>query len=247
LEREATDDDAVGEVNAVETAEGGDDEVVMEASREVVDNTAATENEAEAGDGNADEPAVLPQPKPDEEQTVQKSNAPYSTVASAESGNLIPGWVEEWDPVSNRTYYWNRDTNATSWTKPVLQTDVISQFNAMLHQNNADRKSQLRQRDELQQRQNSVAASAVSHINNVPCLYRIINLTGAPVFERHEPNPKRVISQGKIIVCTSVEYWAEIGAFMFRIPDGYINSVEVEKFLELDLPSAVSASEVNVY
>ncbi|KAL7510032.1 hypothetical protein ACHAXN_007799 [Cyclotella atomus] len=250
LEREADEAAAAGEEEGtvVETAEGGSDEVVME-TREIVDENAAAEAGVAAAppDGNAAEAVASPQSKT-EEPTAQKSDTPASsTLAPAESGDLVPGWVEEWDPVSNRTYYWNKDTNETSWTRPVLPTDVVSQFNAMLHRHNTDRQSQLRQRDILQERQNAVAANAVSHVNNVPCLYRIKNPLGAPVFERHGANSTRVVPHGKIIVCISVEYWTETGASMFRMPDGYINSVEVEKFLELDFSPAVSALGVNIH
>jgi hypothetical protein len=58
--------------------------------------------------------------------------------------------------------------------------------------------------------------------------------------ERYAATSKRVISQGKLIVCTSIEYWPEVGASMFSMPDGYVSSVDVEKFLELDPQSIVT-------
>jgi hypothetical protein len=103
----------------------------------------------------------------------QTPNIRTGTSAQADSGALIPGWVEEWDQVLNRTYYWKKDTAETSWTKPTVHTDVLSQFNALLHQHNVACDAQKHLREFLQRKQNEIAANAACHINHVPCLYRI--------------------------------------------------------------------------
>jgi hypothetical protein len=170
----------------------------------------------------------------------QTPNIRTGISAQADSGALIPGWVEEWDQVSNRTYYWKKDTAETSWRKPTVHTDVLSQFNALLHQHNVACDAQKHLREFLQRKQNEIAANAASHINHVPCLHCIKTPFGAPGLERYAATSKRVISQGKLIVCTSIEYWPEVGASMFSMPDGYVSSVDVEKFLELDPWSIVT-------
>jgi hypothetical protein len=233
LEREAAAAAAETEVVTTE-ADGPDADIVAEATEVVEVSNEAGESEKQEEKEKAVDSLNL------ETKEGQTPNIRTGTSAHADSGALIPGWVEEWDPVSNRTYYWSKDTAETSWTKPTLHTDVLSQFNALLHQHNVARDAQMHQRELLQRKQNEIAANAASHVNHVPCLYRIKTPFGAPVLERYAATSKRVIPQGKLIVCTSIEYWPEVGASMFSMPDGYVSSVDVEKFLELDPRSIVT-------
>ena len=174
------------------------------------------------------------------DQTQGKSN-------EAELTALIPGWVEEWDPVSNRTYYWNKNTKESSWSRPVGHTDILLQPSTVAYEHNDNWNGQLCQRDALQRQSNEATENVISV--NFPYLFRIKNPLGARVFERHMAESKRVIPDGKIIVCTSVEYWPDKAATMYRIPDGYVNCRDVDEFLQLETQSAVTnstASEIGV-
>eukprot|EP00956_Cyclotella_meneghiniana_P031143 scaffold80795_cov76-Cyclotella_meneghiniana.AAC.4 len=237
LEREAA--DAIT-AEAEETTEGADAAVIV---AETVTDPTSDNIESEALNQEEVSSSLLAQqksePKSDDNANPNTEEPKQSTSTPAELGPLIPGWVQEWDPVSNRTYYWNKNTHETSWSRPVMQTDVLSQFNAYLQQHNANRREQLLQHNAMQQRQNETAASTVSHTNNSPCLYRIKNPLGAMVYKRHASST-RVVPQGKIIVCMAVEYWPELGASMLSMPDGYVNSIDVERFLALNLPSAAN-------
>lgn len=234
LEREAAE---ATTTEAAETAEGSDAAVVV---AESVTDPTSDNRESEGLNQEEGNSSLLAQQKSEPKSTSQAGpniDLKQSTSNPVEQEALIPGWVQEWDPVSNRTYYWNKDTNETSWSRPVMQTDVLSQFNAYLQQHNANRHEQLLQHNAMQRRQNDVAASIVSHTLNKPCLYRIKNPLGALVYKRHAAST-RVVPRGKIIVCITVEYWPELGASMFSMPDGYVNSIDVERFLTLDMPSA---------
>eukprot|EP00579_Thalassiosira_antarctica_P012204 CAMPEP_0201921074 /NCGR_PEP_ID=MMETSP0903-20130614/9509_1 /ASSEMBLY_ACC=CAM_ASM_000552 /TAXON_ID=420261 /ORGANISM="Thalassiosira antarctica, Strain CCMP982" /LENGTH=917 /DNA_ID=CAMNT_0048457967 /DNA_START=32 /DNA_END=2785 /DNA_ORIENTATION=- len=86
-----------------------------------------------------------------------------------------------------------------------------------------------------------------------PCLYQITFPSGAPVFSpSHSPcnnnngatstvtttaspdPPQRFIPRGKLIVCTSIEYWPmPFQEAMLCMPDGYVRSRDVERFLML--------------
>jgi E3 ubiquitin-protein ligase synoviolin len=72
-----------------------------------------------------------------------------------------------------------------------------------------------------------------------PCLYQITLQSGAPVFSsidssEHSQKVARVISQGKLVVSTSLEYWpSPFEEAMLCIPDGYVRLRDVERFLIL--------------
>ena len=225
-------------------------EQVDEVEAEIAQATVVAEDTNETGISDESKQAdCMPksslQPNSEDQLTELKDKSSPARLPP-ESEILAPGWIEEWDPVSNKTYYWNKETNETSWSKPTstAPNDVRSQFNTLLRQHNTQRDAQILERDTLQQQQDMVAARTASHTNNTPCLYRVKNPLGARVFARHVASPKRIIPRGKIIVCTSVHYWPEMRASMFLMPDGFVNSEDVEKFLVLDLPSVdLNASE----
>ena len=46
--------------------------------------------------------------------------------------------------------------------------------------------------------------------------------------------PQRIVPKGKLIVCTSIEYWPmPFQEAMLCMPDGYVRSRDVERFLML--------------
>ena len=72
-----------------------------------------------------------------------------------------------------------------------------------------------------------------------PCLYRISFPAGAPVFSSPDSSntserPHRIVPLGKLVVCTSIEYWPmPFQEAMLCIPDGYVRLRDVERFLIL--------------
>jgi hypothetical protein len=124
LEREAAVAAAETEVVTTEI-DGPCADIVAEAKEVVEVSNEAGESEKPEEKGKAVDSVNL------EIKEGQTPNIRTGTLAQADSGALIPGWVEEWDPVSNRTYYWKKDTAETSWTKP---TQCIRMFyhNSML-------------------------------------------------------------------------------------------------------------------
>jgi hypothetical protein len=74
---------------------------------------------------------------------------------------------------------------------------------------------------------------------NFPCLYRVASPVGAPVFVKQAvvSPPKRIIPQGKIIVCTYIECWhMPFREIMLCMPDGYVRAADVQMFLSLESP-----------
>jgi hypothetical protein len=61
------------------------------------------------------------------------------------------------------------------------------------------------------------------------------NPGGAYVVTKNATAVVRHISHGKIIVCTSMDYWAEMGPVL-AMPDGYVRLEDVSRFLALDKP-----------
>jgi hypothetical protein len=137
---------------------------------------------------------------------------------------LVPGWVEEWDPVSNKVYYWNKETFETSWTKPIRKSPdaLLREFNGLLQKRAQKGKSPLGYLEQELRR-------------SFPCLYRVENPGGAYVVAKNSTAVVRHISHGKIIVCTSMDYWAEMGPVL-AMPDGYVRLEDVSRFLALDKP-----------
>lgn len=77
---------------------------------------------------------------------------------------------------------------------------------------------------------------------NFPCLYRVASPVGAPVFVNQSfISPKRIIPQGKIIVCTSIECWhIPLRELMLSMPDGYVRAADVQMFLSLESPENIA-------
>lgn len=48
----------------------------------------------------------------------QQYNMGYAGQAQAAAPMGAPGWTEEWDPTSQRCYYFNRSSGVTQWEKP---------------------------------------------------------------------------------------------------------------------------------
>jgi far upstream element-binding protein len=48
----------------------------------------------------------------------QQYSMGYAGQAQAAAPMAGPGWSEEWDPTSQRCYYFNRTTGVTQWEKP---------------------------------------------------------------------------------------------------------------------------------
>jgi hypothetical protein len=133
--------------------------------------------------------------------------------------SLPPGWTQYIDGNSGRVYYCNRELGLSTWEKPVLETAVTtpSESTAMIAPQDVV---------------NNVSSSfdVIMHANDFPCLYRISRSTGARVYDSRAIQ-QRLIPQGKLVVCTSFEYWPR--EMMLRIPDGYVRPSDVERFLML--------------
>lgn len=143
------------------------------------------------------------------------------STPSSSMGNvsLPPGWTQYIDGNSGRVYYCNRELGLSTWEKPVLETAVTtpSESTAMIAPQDVV---------------NNVSSSfdVIMHANDFPCLYRISRSTGARVYDSRAIQ-QRLIPQGKLVVCTSFEYWPR--EMMLRIPDGYVRPSDVERFLML--------------
>ncbi|KAL3781741.1 hypothetical protein HJC23_004840 [Cyclotella cryptica] len=200
LEREAA-EAAASEAEVADTQQTAPES--LDGGNELVDAAQSADREHIAG------LEEVPETKPNtiQQQQQQKSSFPKeegqlianvdetpSTSTKSEADLLIPGWVEEWDPVSNKNYYWNTESGQTTWTRPTL---------------------------------------------NFPCLYRVTSQIGAPVYVNQSLTspPKRIIPQGKIVACMSIECWhMPFREFMLSTPDGYIRAADVQMFLSLDSP-----------
>ena len=149
----------------------------------------------------------------DQRQTLSTPSSSMGNVS------LPPGWTQYIDGNSGRVYYCNRDLGLSTWEKPVLETAVTtpSESTAMIAPQDVV---------------NNVSSSfdVIMHANDFPCLYRISRSTGAGVYDSRAIQ-QRLIPLGKLVVCTSFEYWPR--EMMLRIPDGYVRPSDVERFLML--------------
>jgi hypothetical protein len=118
---------------------------------------------------------------------------------------LPPGWTHHIDDGSGRVYYFNRRLGKTTWEKPGgAKTAMVD-----------------------------ASSDGIAHVNDFPCLYRITRSTGAKVYDRLAVQ-KRLVPQGKLIVCTSIEHWPKEA--MLRMPDGYVRCRDVSFEVSLFIP-----------
>jgi WW domain/Ring finger domain len=141
---------------------------------------------------------------------------PLSSISSSIGDvRLPPGWTQHLDASSGRVYYFNRELGLTTWEKPVGESTVAPYETALVAQDVVH---------------NASSFDVIMHANDFPCLYRITRSTGARIYDSRAVH-QRLVSQGKLIVCTSFEYWPR--EIMLRIPDGYVRPSDVERFLTL--------------
>ena len=79
------------------------------------EETPAMEEEPKVGEIVADEaPTVAEEEHTEEEEVVEES-----TTNNLSFESLPWGWIEAVDPTSGKTYYYNEESDATSWERPV--------------------------------------------------------------------------------------------------------------------------------
>ena len=122
---EATDDtepDALMEEVQPASSDTGaaSDSLLAAESREVA---AVTDQMAEQ-EADQQEPASATQEVPTEAamEEQEEDSAPTSKVESETVLDLPDGWVEQMDPSSGLPYYYNAETNETTWERPVTET-----------------------------------------------------------------------------------------------------------------------------
>jgi E3 ubiquitin-protein ligase synoviolin len=144
-----------------------------------------------------------------------------SSTLSSSIGNVsLPlGWTQYIDGNSGRVYYCNRELGVTTWEKPALETAVTSP---------SETTTMAAPQDVVNNPSSSF--DVIMHANDFPCLYRISRSTGARVYDSRAVQ-QRLIPRGKLVVCTSFEYWPR--EIMLRIPGGYVRPSDVERFLML--------------
>ena len=80
------------------------------------DNTTSWERPS-ATDSNIN----VPSDQPNESKTSEADDT--GEMESPESDDLPPGWEKLSDPASGNTYFFNRETNETSWEFPIIEKD----------------------------------------------------------------------------------------------------------------------------
>ena len=137
-----------------------------------------------------------------------------STSMLTGDDTLPPGWTQHIDDGSGRAYYFNRGLGKTTWEKPGGAKTALAET-VTAHQ------------------KNDASSDGIAHVNDFPCLYRITHTTGAKVYDRRAVL-KRLVPQGKLIVCISIEHWPEEA--MLRMPDGYVRCRDVTFEVSLFAP-----------
>ena len=177
-------------------------------------------------------PAVAPVPAPgDDANAVAAANDSASPLVTQEPNRaaqldqrststltgddtLPPGWTQHIDDGSGRAYYFNRGLGKTTWEKPGGAKTALAETATA-------------------QQKNDASSDGIAHVNDFPCLYRITHSTGAKVYDRRSVQ-KRLVPQGKLIVCTSIEQWPNEA--MLRMPDGYVRCRDVSFEFSLFTP-----------
>jgi len=190
--------------------------------------------------------------EPDETNRTQPPRQqPASTPALGNT--LPPGWSEHLDPASGKSYYFNIQNGQSSWDKPVAGSADESQSTeerivATTNNNVATNSANTTTSSYSQTAMTTTPLPNPSSQAGFPCLYRVTSLGGAPIFLPSSPNfitnnaaeatpqisTRRFIGCGKLIVCTGIEYWPmPFQEAMLCMPDGYVRSRDVERFLML--------------
>lgn len=160
----------------------------------------------------------------------QQPTVSSSTPTAPDSGALPAGWTQHFDNRRGRSYYYNRELRQSTWDRPGAQPSTDQQTNGATTAHAAMTNGDVNGDDSAQ----------------FPCVYRVTFPSGAPVFSySHSPNNYnlaaaassncgRIIPRGKLIVCTSVEYWpVPYQEAMLCMPDGYVRCRDVERYLVL--------------
>ena len=151
--------------------------------------------------------------------------------SKSESSELDDGWTSHVDPGSGRTYYFHQSSNVSTWTRPVKPSAAKKSDSPPPEAPSA--RIQEVQPEGIQSDVKEEARPAATTAG-FPCLYRVTCPTGAPVHPDNGLVASRVVPSNKLIVCTSLEYWPPpLEQAMLRMPDGYVRSADVERFLQL--------------
>ncbi|KAL3806006.1 hypothetical protein ACHAXA_003465 [Cyclostephanos tholiformis] len=146
-------------------------------------------------------------------EAVQLDHRPTSSLTPPSVvDTLPPGWTQHVHDATGRPYYFNRGLGKTTWVKPTSEKTAPTEVSTTQQMND----------------------DGIMHGNNFPCLYRITSSTGAAVYDR-QAIQKRLVPQGKLIVCTSTENWPN--EVMLCMPDGYIRCRDVSFEVSLLTPS----------
>lgn len=205
--------------------------VAADVARDVVQNgvTQSTEDSANEASG-AEQPTIESTQFPTTHPAQQQSQE-SSTIDS----DLPEGWTRQVDHREGRnkgrTFYFNKELGKSSWTKPVSRVEEYQRDNSGTTNQVAAASSTAGQK--------SSNETSLNLQPGFPCLYRVTHLSGAPVFPltssaQSHNSPQRYIPRGKLVMCTGSEYWRmPFQENMFRLPDGWVRSRDVERFLML--------------
>merc|ERR1719296_94870 len=164
-----------------------------------------------------------------------------STTTNSEDVVLPTGWTQHVDDKSGRTYYYNVELGQSSWDKPVTN-EVSSTEQRIDEPSNLptpnDNALNVPSTSVSPSDQGSMPLSHLQSSPNFPCLYRITFPSGAPVFLPQKSSflssDQKIIPPGKLVVCTSIEYWPmPFQEPMLCMPDGFVRARDVERFLTL--------------
>ena len=179
------------------------------------DAATAEENVAQSGEAGADARSIQGE-------------------SQSEAGELKDGWTSHVDPGSGRTYYFNQSSNVSTWTRPVKpsaarESDHPSPEASPARSQETTAPQPKGARSDAKEEARPAATTA-----GFPCLYRVTCPAGAPVHPDNGLVASRIVPSDRLIVCTSLEYWPlPLGQAMLRMPDGYVRSADVERFLQL--------------
>ena len=181
---------------------------------------------------------------------------PEQTLAVASPDDVLPaGWSQH--AHHGRTYYHNSELGQSTWNRPATSKEApsnggASHVSAATHPSPSDGRPSTQAPGRGLAPPPKLATSA-----GFPCLYRVVFPAGAPVYASPgngdapgvlaaAPNaaPRRFVPCGKLVVCTSVEYWPlPFQEAMLRMPEGYVRARDVKRFLVLSKAPRGEGSE----
>jgi len=194
------------------------------------------QREREAAEAAAQAEADVAAAEQNVAQTAEAGANARSTQGASESeaGELDDGWTSHVDPGSGRTYYFNQSSNVSTWTRPAKPSAAKASDSPPPEAPSARSQGISTPQPEGVRAESKDEARPAATTAGFPCLYRVTCPTGAPVHPDNGLVATRVVPGNKIIVCTSLEYWPPpLEQAMLRMPDGYVRSADVERFLQL--------------